>query len=504
MHLHTLLFWCGWVASLVGTLVGCSSGKQTSQELLSVLRIGVGRDLYDGPDSRSYVHGSLNAWEALTYLDERLQAKEWLADSWVKENGGKRWVFRLKDNVSFHDGTSLTKEAVIENILRYRDHPKYDPHGLYRDLRAVDGIGERGVVFLLDKPYPNFPATINYFGSAIFGPNSFDSKGQFVKFTGTGPYRFETNRDGVIRLKAHSTYWQGRPPFDTVEFWFIPDAATRLNALKRGEVDAIVDVGGILPGQLPEIKSSKQVRLKKRTVATTHYLLFNAERPPFQMVSLRKWLVSTLDRERLVRSIVGEAGVVSESLFTPLAEEWHEKAFPLIPPVESRPSPQYSGELIILLHAGALQRWPYKDLAEAIHASLLRGGLKPKIRIEEAGLFKESLKRGDFDLALHPFTLMTGDPDIFFTWMGNVSPWAFGKELKKVAELLSRARHETHRDERKKMYRQLQRWVAENYLLLPLYHDVAFYAHRESIDGLEIDAFFRPDLMKVKRVRDGR
>ncbi len=497
-----LLIWLillGGIAFLCGCKDDRQTGNQSLKEGASLLRIAVGRDLYDGPDSRSFVHGSLNAWESLTYLDERLQPKDWLAESWQMMDGGRKWVFQLREGILFHDGTTLTQETVVANILRYKNHPKYDPHGLYRDLLSIRPLGKRGVAFHLNAPQPNFPASINYFGSAIFHPDSFDSKNQFVKFTATGPYRFETNKDGVIRLKARSAYWQGKPPFETVEFWHIPDAATRLNALKTGQVDAIVDVGGILPSQLPDLKQSKHILVKNRPVATTHYLLFNCQRPPFKDLSNRKWVFNTLDRMRLVKYMLGEAGLPADSLLTPLAIDWHEGVFPQKPSSSNPPESHPGIEVSILLHSGTLQRWPYKDIAEMIHAHLHQAGLKTKIRIEEAGSFKDSLKKGDFDLALHPFTLMTGDPDIFFTWLNNLSPPAIGYELKKVSGLIAKARHEIDRTRRKSMYAQLQRWVSENCLLLPLYHDVTFYAHRDHVDGLKIDAFFRPNLLEVRK-----
>ncbi len=498
VHLCILLLFLGAASFFWGCRNDHTSGKTRLKEGVPLLRIGVGRDLYDGPDSRSFVHGSLNAWESLTYLDERLQPKNWLAESWRMEAGGRRWIFQLKTNIPFHDGTFLTKEVVVENILRYKNHPKYDPQGLYRDLLSIRGVGEREVVFQLSQPYPNFPSNINYFGSAIFSPDCFNSKGQFIKFSGTGPYRFETNKDGVIRLKAHPNYWQGNPPFKTVEFWFIPDASTRLNALKAGQIDAIVDVGGVLPSQLPDLKQSKHIILKNEKVATTHYLLFNCQRPPFNSIHLRKWVSKTLDRNQLVKSIIGDAGMASDSIFTPLAEEWQEKLFPLTPSFERTPNLSPEVEISILIHSGTLQRWPYRDIAEAIHAHLVRGGLKAKIRIEEAGLFKESLKKGHFDLALHPFTLMTGDPDLFFTWLGNVCPVAFGDEWINVEDQILKARYEINKEQRRKMYRQLQGWVQESSLLLPIYHDIVFYAHRSHIQDLKIDPFFKPNLMEVK------
>lgn len=467
-----------------------------------LLRIAVGRDLYDGPDSRGYVHGSLHVWEGLTYINERLEPKGWLADSWQMEAGGKKWIFQLKEGVIFHDGSLLTQDMVIENILRLRKNPKYDPYGFYQELLSVTAIGKRGIVFQLNQPNPNFPASINYFGSPIFHPDGIDEKGRLVKPIATGPYRFEKNQDGVIHLRAHEAYRQVKPFFQTVEFWHIPDAETRLNALRTGQVDAIVDVGGLLPNQLSGIQTSDRIIVKREPVATTHYLLFNCQRLPFQTLSNRKWMVSTLDRAGLVRFIIGDAGTVADSLMTPLATDWYEKLFPKEASPDKFFPHSFEGEIVILIHSGALQRWPYKEISETLHAHLLQAGLKTKIRIEEAGGFKESLKRGDFDLAIHPFTLMTGEPDIFFSWLGNVSSFAIGFKLKEVSALITKARHEIDRTQRKRIYGQLQNWVSENALLLPLYHDIAFYAHSDSIEGLTIDPLFRPSLMEVKR-RDG-
>lgn len=504
IHLFIWLIFLGAMAFLFGCRDDHQTGNRRLKDGASVLRIAVGRDLYEGPNSRSYVHGSLNVWESLTYLNDRLQPKGWLAESWQMEEGGRKWVFQLKEGVTFHDGTLLTQEIVAANILRLKNHPKYDPHGLYRDLLSIGTIGKRGVVFHLSQPYPNFPASINYFGSPIFHPDSFDAKGHFIKLAGTGPYRFEMNKDGVIHLRAYTAYRQGNPPFQAVEFWNIPDAATRLNALKASQVDAIVDVGSILPYQLPDLKKSKHIIVKNEPVATTHYLLFNCQRPPFKGLPNRKWVSSTLDRVRLAKFIIGDGGMAADSIFPPLAEEWYEKLFPPKTSSEKPPDLFSEIEISILLHSGALQRWPYKDISETIHAHLLQAGLKVKIRIEEAGSFKESLKKGDFDLALHPFTLMTGDPDIFFTWFSQVSPIAIGFKLKEVSGLIAKARYEIDRTRRKSMYGQLQRWFSENCLLLPLYHDVTFYAHRDHVDGLKIDAFFRPNLMEVRQNEGSR
>lgn len=65
------------------------------------LVIGVGRDFYEGPDSRTYLHGSTNTWEALTYLDENLRARPWLAESWQSTDNDRTWIFQLRRNPAY-------------------------------------------------------------------------------------------------------------------------------------------------------------------------------------------------------------------------------------------------------------------------------------------------------------------------------------------------------------------------------------------------------------------
>lgn len=460
--------------------------------------IGVGRDFYEGPDSRTYLHGSTNTWEALTYLDERLKPVPWLAESWRTDPEGRTWTFALRPGVRFHDGTPLTARDAAAAIERIRAHPEYDPTANYRDVVSVTAEGDQRLVFRLAAPVPDLAKRVAYYGSPIVKADGFGPSGRIETFTATGPYRPTRVVSGSeIRLRAVDDYWGEPPMFREVVFRQIPDAQTRVMALLSGDIDAVADVGGILPQQADMIRAAApQVSLKHVSVATTHILLFNCGRPPFSNPSMRAWLSGALDRETLVAAFAGDAGRVATDPYTDLCAEY---AFGLIHP---RPCPfpgaaVTAAEPVLLLHGGTLERWPYADIAQVIQQMMGSAGLRPRIEIREAGGYHEAIRRGGFDLAIQPYTLMTGDPDFFYSYfIAGDAPRNTGYANPAADALIADARREMNPARRASAFRELSVILNRDLPLLPLYHDVSLYACRDSAGDFTMDHLFRPVLTR--------
>lgn len=464
-----------------------------------VLVIGVGRDFYDGPESETYLHGSTNVWEALVALDENLNPKGWLAEGWEAAEAGKVWKFRIRKGVLFHNGSRLTAAEVVANIKRRKDHPRYDARGDLRNVLSVEATGEYEVTFHLEQPLPHFPALLSYYGSPIFHPSAFGEHGKISSPIATGPFRLERLSIGEsIELSAFDGYWGRKPAFSRIVFKDLPDAQTRVFSLIKGDIDAIVDLGAILPSQIQELSECRDVVVKKSKLATTHYLFFNCGRAPFAERAARLWLIQNLDREQFVARLTEGTGQIAQSFYSPLAQRWF---FPIAMAREQAglPKPAVDRELTLLLHSGVLQRLPYVPLAQVILDLLRKHGISARIELREAGAYQEALKAGAFDLSLQPRTLQTGDPDFFYAFnlaagtyrnMGYLNP--------AMAALIEAARHEMDEGRRRECYQRLTSMLSEDMPMLPLYHEEAVYAHRNTVDGLTMDAIFRPDLLGVR------
>jgi peptide/nickel transport system substrate-binding protein len=463
------------------------------------LTIGVGRDFFDGPDSRAFLHGSTHTWEGLTYLDTHMTAQPWLAEHWHSLDDCRTWVFRLRGDVLFHDGTKLTADHAKTAILRIAGTPRYDPAGVYRNLEKLEASGPLELRFHFSKPFPAFPNAVSYYSSPILHPASFDKNGRLTSLIATGPFYPETILAGDrIVLHAFTGYWGDKPCMDEVIFRTLPDAQTRAMALMSGEIDAVADVGAILPQQA-DMFQGKDIVLKQVEVATTHYLIFNCSTPPFHQADHRHWLAGQMDLPGMIRALVPGGGRPARDPYTPLARDW---TFHLLVP---RPAPApdpVSAPLTILIHAGTVQRWPYLDLAQFIQAGLETHGFRSRIVLREAGAYYQDMRQGAFHMALQPNTLMTGDPDFFFAYyMASDSPRYYGCGSQDTDDLILRARHEPDLCKRKELYRQLSEIFARDLPLLPLYHDISYYAHTSRIDNFFLDHNFRPGLTRTRIVK---
>jgi peptide/nickel transport system substrate-binding protein len=495
---HTICAWI-WSAACLMLATGLFIGPAAAADTGPTLTIGVGRDFFDGPDSRAFLHGSTHTWEGLTYLDSHLKAQPWLAEDWHSLDDCRTWVFRLRDNVRFHDGTKLTAGHARTAILRIAGSPKYDPSGVYRDLEKLEVSGPLELRFHFSRPFPAFANAVSYYSSPILHPAGFDENGRITALHGTGPFYPEEIQAGDrIVLQAFPGYWGDKPHAGRVIFRTLLDAQTRAMALLSGEIDAVADVGAILPQQT-HMFQGKDIVVKQVEVATTHYLIFNCKKPPFHRADHRHWLAGQMDLPGMIKALVPGAARPARNPYTPLARDW---AFHL---VSSQPAPAPDPEpapLTILIHAGTVQRWPYLDMAQCIQAGLETHGFRCRIVLREPGAYYQDMRQGNFHMALQPNTLMTGDPDFFFAYyMATDSPRYFGCGSQDTDELIRRARHEPDACKRRELYRQLSEIFARDLPLLPLYHDISYYAHTRRVTDFRLDHNFRPGLTHTRIVK---
>lgn len=441
-------------------------------------------------------------------INESLEPMPQLAEKLVSDEANRVWTVFLRPGVKFHDGTSLNAEAVIKSVERLKNRVKFDEYGTFLALEKVEAAGEHTVRFTFKQPEPAFPAKVAYHGCPVFSPQSFDD-GRKISFPyGTGPFKFVEHKKGdSLVVVRNDDYWGGKPKLEKVIFKVVPDPSTRLAALQTGEIQAVADVGGILPEQARVVKGDPNLVLLSRPVTTTHYLLFNNKRPPFNDVRLRRAVSLAVDRTQLVKEVLNGYGEPADTIFTSLARAWtvkglwttdKDKARVLAAQVKAG-APH---KVIFVVNSALANRWPYKPMAEIMQSELKAIGFEVELKMLEMGAWKEALKKGEYDLTLTPYTLMTGDPDFFFgRWI--ISSGQMNKERglgynnPEADRLVKEAAAGPNPAKRKELYDRLQRLVAEDAPLCPLYHDVCLYATEKEVQELTLDPFFKPSLEKA-------
>ena len=204
-----------------------------------------------------------------------------LAESWSAAPDGLTYEFALRKNVRFHNGDPLTADDVKFSFDRYRGA---SAKTLKDHVAAVEVVDPHRVRFRLKRPWPDFmtfygsPAT----GAAWIVPKKYLEKvgdDGFKKApVGAGPYKLASFKPGVeLVLEANEHYWRKTPSVKTLVIRVVPDEATRLAMLKRGEAD----VGYVFRGALAEeLKRTPGLTLKPYYLPLPVWYVFTEQWDP--------------------------------------------------------------------------------------------------------------------------------------------------------------------------------------------------------------------------------
>jgi peptide/nickel transport system substrate-binding protein len=187
-----------------------------------------------------------NCYDTLTRADQDYNLSPALATEWTPDATGKTWTFKLRDGVTFHDGSPLTSKDVAYTFKRILD-PALAASGLatiapYVSANGIDTSDPTVVKFNLIKPNAFFPVIISAVSMSIVKDGTTD----FSTGNGTGPFSI-TSFDPAARLslKRSDHYWQsGLPYLDGIQYVVIADDATRLQSLTAGNQDVVDNITG--------------------------------------------------------------------------------------------------------------------------------------------------------------------------------------------------------------------------------------------------------------------
>jgi peptide/nickel transport system substrate-binding protein len=203
-----------------------------------------------------------------------------LAESWSVSPDGLVYEFVLRKGVRFHNGDPVTAEDVKFSFERYRG-AAHKP--LKEGVAAVDTLDPSRVRFRLKRPWPDFLTFyLNATGAAWIVPKKYVEKVGDEGFKkapiGAGPYKFVSFTPGVeLVLEAFDQYWRKAPYVKRLVLKAIPDEATRLAALKRGEVDVAYAIRGALA---EELRRTPGLTLRPNVGQATFWVYFTDQWDP--------------------------------------------------------------------------------------------------------------------------------------------------------------------------------------------------------------------------------
>ncbi|MCE2988877.1 MAG: ABC transporter substrate-binding protein [Nitrosomonadaceae bacterium] len=180
-----------------------------------------------------------------------------LALSWTKPTP-TTWIFKLRSGVKFHDGTPFTADDVVFSFNRARESTV--TFKLYSSQAGIPRkIDDHTVEFTTPVPNPVMLDTIN---NIMIMSKAWAEKNRVVKpldYTkkeesfatrnamGTGPFKLVSWEPGIKLVHQRNNEWWGIKAgistgnVSSSEYRPITNAATRMAALKSGELDFVLD-----------------------------------------------------------------------------------------------------------------------------------------------------------------------------------------------------------------------------------------------------------------------
>jgi len=252
-------------------------------------------------------------FDALVVQDDGLRPQPQLARSWTVTDD-LIWVFQLRDDVSFHNGERFNAEVVKYNLDRILDPQSTAPGAstLRTLVETVEATGEFEVTVKTRRPAPTLLTTLAFTElapKALIG--EIGDEAFAAHPVGTGPFEYVSRDGSTVRLKRNENYWGGAPASAEVTFTTIPELASRIAALKAGEIH-IADQ--IPPDQVGQLTGN----VSPSTASGTRifFMAMNVNQAPFDDAAVRRAVAAAFDRDLLASSLYGgRARTVNQPAF---------------------------------------------------------------------------------------------------------------------------------------------------------------------------------------------
>ncbi len=314
-----------------------------------------------------------------------------LAESWSVSKDGLVYEFVLRKGARFHNGDPVTGEDVKFSFERYRG----TANKTLKDRVAAVEVPDPGRVrFRMKQPWPDF---LTFYASAsgagwIVPKKYLEKVGDegFKKApVGAGPYKFVSFNPGVeLVVEAFEQYWRKTPSVKRLVFRVITDEATRLAALKRGEVDIVYSVRGELA---EELQRTPGLTLKPAVIQGTFWLYFPDQwdtKSPWHDRRVRQAASLAMDRPTINQALTLGYSKLTGNIIPSSFDFYWQAPAPIYNPARAKQ---------LLTEAGYPNGFDageyscdssYSNLAEAITNNLQAVGIRTRLRpLERAAFF---------------------------------------------------------------------------------------------------------------------
>ncbi len=226
-----------------------------------------------------------------------------LAETFEPNSNASEWTFKIRQGVTWHDGSKLTADDVVYSMKR---HQGEDSTSVIKSVLASVGewkkTGPMEVKAIMNTPNADLPTLLGLFQTKIVKDGS---TGDGI---GTGPYVMDSFEPGVKSVHSrNNNYWREGANLDGIEITAITDPVARVNALIAGDMQLVTQID---PKAFRQVESADNVKLLSTPAALQMGICCLKNASPGENDDFVKGLQYIQDRKRIVKRILKGKGSV--------------------------------------------------------------------------------------------------------------------------------------------------------------------------------------------------
>jgi len=409
-----------------------------------------------------------------------------LATGWTVSDDGLTVTLTIADGVTFHDGSDLTLDDIVWTFDRLRGGgPTAD---LYADVERVAAGDDRTVVFTLSQPNPDFLYNLTDNHAVILKANA-ERIGE--EFNGTGPFKLDQYTPDRATLSANAAYFGGAPGISTLEFFYLDSVESAVNALRGGQVDAVLRMDN---ATFLALGAEGSFAAQQAATSGHDLVRLRADREPGSDVRVRQAFRLATDRQAIFERLqFGFGSIGRDSPIAPYFAAYYSEDTPL-------PGPDPDAARQLLADAGypeGLEMTLYVPnladrvaLAQALAAQWEAAGIMITIEPQEEAVYYADNGWLEVDLAITPWGHRPV-PQVFLDlYLKSGAQWNeshFSDE--EVDRLIEVAGTTLDEAERTRAYHDIQRILIERGPLIIPYFFAQFGVMGDYVSGVEVHPF---------------
>lgn len=444
-------------------------------------------------------------YAGLLTIDESGSLVPELAESYEVSEDARTYTFRLKDDLTFHDGSPLTADDVAFTVSKALDPAVKSPERANWEGVTVTVVDPQTITFTLSKPYAQFiqNATLGILPQVHWGQLSAD---EFVfsqlnaEPIGAGPFTFVSathSSSGIpesMQLSRFSDYARGAPYLKNITFHFYHNQDELLAALQAGRIDMASELSAQAVDELPS-----QYRLVTTTLPRIFAVFFNpGHNDGLKSKTVRATLRDMIDTDAIVRDILGgHAYTLNTPLLLSTSDSpTRHKVLSVEEAREALGEAGYDEDTPLTFTLATANTEELKAVATAIADRWTAAGVQVKMQVFEPGdLSQTVLRTRDYDALLFGEVVGTV-PDPYAFWHSsqirdpglNLALYADST----VDKLLVQARNAVDAEERAEIYSKISARIVGDAPALFLYAPDFMYVVNNRVKGVVFPAVMEP------------